>query len=899
MPETPDNSLISRRQSSKNKNAAEIAPQKLTPMMRQYLELKEANPDSILLFRLGDFYEMFFDDAEIASALLEITLTSRDKGKDAVPMCGVPWHSAAGYIQKLVEGGHKVAVCEQTEDPKEAKGIVRREVVKVVTPGLVTDTDMLDAKTSRFLMAAAPGKRSIGFAYADVTTGEFRIGEAPDWRAFSDEAARVEPSEILIPEDVEPMLSTKALPGKIHPTALKSADFKLKKAYGILSGHFGVADLNAFGVGEFEDGIRAAGALLSYVESNCKSGLANLRRLSRHAGGEAMMLDETTKRNLELFRTMWGGRKDGALIHLLDRTRTAMGGRKLREWTAFPLLDPVEINYRLDAVSELTRRGDTRKKIRDFLKSVYDVARLSGKAAMETANAKDLLALKKSLQVLPELGVLLSDAEADLLKRAGSDASPMPEMEDLLERAIAEDPPPFLTEGGLIKEGFDAEVDELISIRRDGRGWIAKLQAEERKRTGISSLKVGFNKVFGYYLEVTRANLGSIPDDYQRRQTLANAERFITPELKEMESKVLGAEDKAKALEYKIFVKVRSRVAEKIDDFRRLANALAILDVLAGLADLAVEMGYVRPAVGPGRGMDVKAGRHPVVEKTLASSERFVPNDVSFDPVKKRLIIITGPNMAGKSTILRQTALIALMAQMGSFVPAESAELGIVDRIFTRVGASDDLAGGRSTFMVEMTETANILHNATDRSLVILDEIGRGTSTFDGLSIAWAVAERMHEIGARTMFATHYHELTDLEKTLDAAANYNVAVKDWEGKIIFLRRLVEGGASRSYGIQVAKLAGLPDDVIKRAGEVLENIESGELDEAGVPTLAHSAAMRPPPPQRQLDLFRKSPDACAVELAREIAAWNIEATTPMEALLGLQKLRERALELLKD
>lgn len=877
---------------------SEIVSPKLTPMMRQYLELKEANRDSILLFRLGDFYEMFFEDAEIASGVLEITLTSRDKGKNGVPMCGVPWHAAAGYIGKLVERGYKVAVCEQVEDPKLAKGIVRREVVKVVTPGLVTDTDMLDAKTSRFLMAAVPGKRSVGFAYADVTTGEFRIGEASDWRTLSDETARIEPSELLIPEDAGALIPPGAMPAKIHPTALNASEFDRKKALKLLTVHFGVADLNGYGVGDLENGIRAAGALFAYVEANCKSGLANLRRLSRHAGGEAMALDEATKRNLELFRTMWGGSRDGALFSLMDRTRTAMGGRRLREWMAFPLLDPVEINNRLDAVGELLQRGAARKKIRDFLRNVYDVARLSGKAAMETANAKDLLALKRSLQVLPELSALLSDAESTLLKRVGVEAAPMPETEDLLERSIADDPPPFITEGGLIKEGFDLEVDELIAIRKDGRGWIAKLQADERRRTGISSLKVGFNKVFGYYLEVTRANSASVPAEYQRRQTLANAERFVTPELKEMESKVLGAEERAKSLEYKIFVEVRRQVARRIDELYRVAGALASLDALAGLADLAVEMGYVRPLVRADRRMDVKGGRHPVVEKTLAN-ERFVPNDVSFDPEKKRLMIITGPNMAGKSTILRQTALIVLMAQMGSFVPAENAEIGIVDRIFTRIGASDDLAGGRSTFMVEMTETANILHNATSRSLVILDEIGRGTSTFDGLSIAWAVAERMHEIGARTMFATHYHELTDLEKTLDAAANYNVAVKDWEGKIIFLRRLVSGGASRSYGIQVAKLAGLPDGVIKRAGEVLENIESGELDDSGLPTLAHSAAAKPGPSRRQLDLFRKSPETTAIELIKEFADWNIETTTPLDALLVLQKFRERACKLLVE
>jgi DNA mismatch repair protein MutS len=868
-------------------------PARLTPMMRQYLELKQAHPDCILLFRLGDFYEMFFEDAEVASRVLEITLTSRDKGDDAVPMCGVPWHSARGYIARLVESGHKVAICDQVEDPRAAKGLVRREVVQVVTPGLVTDTEMLDARRPHYLLALAPGRRSVGFAYADVTTGEFRVGEARDWDAAGDEVGRIEPREVLVPEGAE--VPEGVLPRGLASAPVAAESFDGRRAHKSLQAHLGVADLSGFGVEDLSEGVRAAGAVLAYVESNYKGGLATLRRLARHHSAEAMALDEATKRNLELFRTLSGERKEGSLLHLVDRTRTAMGGRLLREWMAFPCLDPERIESRLDAVAELARRGDTRRKIREVLRAVHDVSRLGGKAAMGTANARDLVALRRSLQAVPELAALVADAEARLLRELSGRLDPLPEVTDLLERALADDPPAVLTEGGLLRDGFDAEIDELRAIQRDGRGWIAKLQARERERSGIGSLKIGFNKVFGYYLEITRANLASVPTDYERRQTLANAERFVTPELKEMEAKVLGAEDRARALEYERFVEVRREVAGHIDRLHATTAALEVVDVTAGLADLAVERGYVRPRVHAGRGVDIRGGRHPVVE--ALGSERFVPNDVRLSE-EASLLIITGPNMAGKSTILRQTALIALLAQMGSFVPAESAEIGVVDRIFTRVGASDDLARGRSTFMVEMTETANILHNATNRSLIVLDEIGRGTSTFDGLSIAWAVAEHIHDLGALTLFATHYHELTDLARTLRGVANFNVAVKEWGGEVIFLRRLVEGGASRSYGIQVARLAGLPDRALARAREILGNLEAGELDETGTPRLALSARVHPELPRRQLDLFRSAGDRRRDALLREVAGQLVDSLTPVEALVRLQELKDRARQLLE-
>ncbi len=876
---------------------ARAAPAKLTPMMRQYLELKQAHGDAILLFRLGDFYEMFFEDAEVASRVLEITLTSRDKGDEAVPMCGVPWHAARGYIQRLVEAGHKVAVSEQVEDPRQAVGLVRREVVQVVTPGLVTDTEMLDARSAQYLVAVAPARRSVGFAYADITTGEFRVGEAPSWEALGDELARLEPREVLVPQGLAGEVPSGALPRGVPATPFDDRWFDRRRARASLLAHLEVADLAGFGVDDAPEGVRAAGALLAYVEAHCRGGLATLKRLLVHASGGALALDEATKRNLELFATLIGGRREGSLLHLMDRSRTAMGGRLMREWLGFPLLDPAAADARLEVVGELVRRGETRRRVRDLLRSVHDLGRLAGKVAMATANARDLVALRRSLELVPELAALVHGAEAELLRALAGRLDPVAEAVELLARALAEAPPAVLTEGGLLKDGFDPEVDELREIQRDGRGWIARLQARERERTGVGSLKVGFNKVFGYFIEITRANQALVPTDYERRQTLANAERFVTPELKEMEAKVLGAEDRARALEYDRFLAVRREVGRHVDRLWHTAGAVAEVDVLAGLAELAVERGYVRPRVHRGFDLDIRGGRHPVVEASL-QGERFVPNDVRLDE-ESRLLIITGPNMAGKSTILRQVALIALMAQMGSFVPAESASVGLVDRIFTRVGASDDLARGRSTFMVEMAETANILHHATERSLLILDEIGRGTSTFDGLSIAWAVAEFIHGLGARTLFATHYHELTDLARTLKRVANHNVAVKEWDGQVIFLRRLVDGGASRSYGIQVAKLAGLPPRVVARAREVLANLEAGELDDAGQPRLALSQRLRAELPGRQLDLFATAADRRRDRLARELASQEVESMTPVEALVRLGELRDRARSLEGD
>jgi DNA mismatch repair protein MutS len=805
-------------------------------------------------------------------------------------------------VAKLVERGYKVAICEQVEDPALAKKLVRREVTQVITPGLVTDTDMIEAKEPRYLLAVAVGKERFGFSYLDLTTGEFRVGQEQDPKRLEEEIGRIAPHEILVAawgtagmeEEVEAEVAAWAATGA-RTGRVRAEPPDPDEAFKRLSAHFGVSDLGGYELEGLREGFSAACVALDYVAENHKAGLPNVRMLARHVGRDVMFIGEATRRNLELFQTLSGERRKGTLLSLMDRTRTAMGGRELRRWLAFPLLDVEEIRRRHDAVGELMGRGDTRKRLREALREVGDVERLTGRVAMASANARELVQLRRALAALPGIVDLISDAECDLLRHIATNIDTLPEVAELLFTALADDPPAVVTEGGIIREGYDAEIDELREIQRGGRSWIAQLQAEERERTGVGSLKIGFNKVFGYYIEISRARLGDIPVHYERRQTLANAERFVTPELKQMEAKVLGAEERAHSLEYQRFVEVRDRAALYLDRLYRTAAALARLDSLAALAELAVERRYVRPQVHEGYEFVIAGGRHPVVEAVLAD-ERFVPNDVAFDRDNNRLLVITGPNMSGKSTILRQTALIALMAQMGSFVPAESARIGLVDRIFTRVGASDDLARGRSTFMVEMTETATILLNATGRSLVILDEIGRGTSTFDGLSIAWAVAEYIHRKGARTLFATHYHELTDLARTMKGVANYNVAVKKWQGKIIFLRRLVEGGVNRSYGIEVADLAGLPSEVVERAKEVLENLETGELDEAGVPRFAISERMALELPHRQLDLFLGGGDVKRDRLIEEITALAVEEMTPLDALVRLDELRRAARDL---
>lgn len=865
----------------------------LTPMMRQYLEIKADHPDAILFFRLGDFYEMFLDDAVKASRILDITLTSRNKGGDGadIPLCGVPFHSAAPYIAKLVEAGEKVAICEQVEDPKSVKGIVKREVVKVVTPGLVIDAESLSPKENNYLLSLFPGTARWGVAYLDLSTGDFRVTETDSADAAWAEVACVNPREILMPLSFRDGGAGNERPDLAAGRMLSYIDewvYDAEYAERMVRNHFGVASAEAAGCGGMDCGLRAVAAVLHYLQQTQKGDVRHISHLLAYRTQEFLVLDESSRRNLELNATLGDGKRRGSLLGLLDRTVTAMGGRKLKQWINYPLVSIEKINERLNAVEELTADAEFRQGIRAALDGVYDLERLNGRISLASASAKDLIALRASLVRLPALLALLAPSASTLLARLRDGIDPLADVEELIGRGIVPDPPFVLREGGIIAQGYHPELDELRSISREGKGFIARLEAQEKARTGVSSLKVRYNKVFGYYIEVTKSNLSAIPDDYIRRQTLANAERFITPELKEYEEKVLGAEDRIVELEYALFQEIRQRVAAQGERIARTADRLAALDVLAALADVAHDHRYVRPTVDEGDAILVTGGRHPVVE-ALNRSERFVANDVQLDNGENQLVIITGPNMAGKSTFMRQVALIVLMAQTGSFVPADEARIGVVDRIFTRVGASDNLARGQSTFMVEMMETAAILRNATPRSLVVLDEIGRGTSTFDGVSIAWAVAEYLHDTercAAKTLFATHYHELTELAVTRSRVKNCNVAVKEWNDQVIFLRKIVEGGASHSYGIQVARLAGLPQEVIERAKEILHNLEKGEYAEGGIPRIARGKRAGTPKPSPQMSLFDQGDDL----LRRRIAGLNIAALTPLEALNILDELK---------
>ncbi len=864
-----------------------------TPMMRQYLEIKEQYPDSILFFRLGDFYEMFLDDAVTASRVLDITLTSRNKGAaEEVPLCGIPYHSCQPYISRLVENGYKVAICEQVEDPKEAKGIVRREVVRVVSPGLVVDTDTLEPKENNYLMAIAAGEEGRwGLAVLDITTGEFRVTEAADIEGVRGELSTFAPREVLLTEGDEGALARKSLAG---PLAERRVDllpewvFEPDRAEKGLLDYFGCATLEPFGCAGLTGAIRAAGGLLYYLNETQKGAVTHLRPLTTFHTCDYMVLDEATRRNLELTATLHDGRRKGSLLGVLDRTVTAMGGRRLKHWISHPLVRVEAIRDRHRAVQELVDKSLLRDDLRTALDGVYDLERLNGKISMAHANAKDLVALRSSLCRLPAIIDQLAVCESSRLQTLRGAIDPLDDLLKIVSDGIVDDPPFVLREGGLIRDGYDQTLDELRTISREGKGWIARLESEERERTGISSLKVRFNKVFGYYIEITRSHLARVPEDYQRKQTLANAERYITPALKEYEEKVLGAEEKLVQIEFDLFQQIRQQVAMQGARIQSTADALAEIDVFTGLADLAHDRNYICPEMDDGGDLIITEGRHPVIE-SMSLSERFVANDVVMDTRENQILIITGPNMAGKSTFMRQVALITLMAQMGSLVPAKTALIGVVDRIFTRVGASDNLARGQSTFMVEMTEAANILHHATPRSLIILDEIGRGTSTFDGLSIAWAVAEYLHDnktVAAKTLFATHYHELIDLALTRERVQNFNIAVKEWNDQIIFLRRIVKGGASHSYGIQVARLAGLPQPVIERAREVLKNLESGEFENEGEPRLARSKTRKKIMPSPQLSLFESVPDA----LRDRLADIDISVLTPLEALNLLDELK---------
>jgi len=867
-----------------------------TPMMRQYLQTKALHPDAILFFRLGDFYEMFYEDAIRASELLQIALTSRSKGDERVPMCGVPYHAARRYIARLIERGLKVAICEQVEPPGNGPGIVRREITRVITPGMVLDEESLQPGENNFLAAVHFGERRIGAALLDASTGEFFALEAHSLAELTDALSRANPKELLVSEEElsgAPLQRLRAaLP---RPTAVASLDraaFEARRGAALLRAHFQVASLDGFGLSQAPAATAAAGAALRYLKATQRTQAAHVDRLSLLPPDGFLILDESSRANLEVLRSLKDGGRAGSLLGVLDRTLTAPGARKLARWLVAPLTRAAEIDARLDAVEELSARAGWREELSAELRRVADLERLCARVSLGAANARDLRALATSLAALPKIASALSGCASPLLGLLAGPLSALGELETVLTSAVVDEPPATVSEGGFIRAGYSAELDEISALSTSGRDFLLKLEARERERTGIASLKVRYNRVFGYYLEVTRSNLHLVPPDYVRKQTTVGAERYVTAELREHEEKVLDADEKQCALEQQLFEELCARVLAQASQIRAAAEAISTGDALLSFARCAVEYGYRRPTVEESRVIEISAGRHPVVERMLRG-ETFVPNDLTLDVGGAQILVITGPNMAGKSTVMRQAALIALMAQAGSFVPAKSARIGLCDRIFTRVGASDNLAKGQSTFMVEMTETASILHHATGKSLVLLDEIGRGTSTFDGLSIAWAVAEQLHDrIGARTLFATHYHELTDLAREKPRVRNFSVAVKENGGKVTFLRKLVPGGANRSYGIEVARLAGLPPEVVGRAREILANLESGELDEAGRPRVAHRLAKAP---SEQLAFFVREagPVLSAVEQAvlEEIQSAPLDALTPLEALNLLARWKQ--------
>jgi DNA mismatch repair protein MutS len=863
----------------------------LTPMMEQYFRIKKEHPDALLFFRLGDFYEMFYEDAKTASPVLEIALTSRQK----VPMCGVPHHAVNGYLGKLLRRGFKVAVCEQMEDPRAARGVVKREVIKVLTPGTAVEIENGEAREIASLVSLIATDEGWGLARLDLASGEIRTlqGKTEDRRSASDELFKIPPREIIFPEDGREALA-RFLPAEaengIPLSPVEAWAFDFPQASRLLEEHFKVKSLAGFGLEGKPLAVAAAGALLHYVRKVRKGAVTLVHRIVYVHRGDRLLLDAATVRNLELLRNIRDGRTKDTLIEIMDLTMTSMGGRTLRGWLLEPLTDPAAINVRLDGVEEAARRTIERHEIREKLKSVHDLERLTGKISLSAANARDLVSLKKSLELLPGILTLLKDLGAGVFRGLLDRWDDARDVRDLIGRAILDEPALLLTEGGIVKDGFSPELDDLRSVSRSGKTFIALLEKTERERTGIASLKVRFNKVFGYYIEVTKSNLPMVPADYIRKQTLVGSERFLTPELKEYEEKVLHAEERMAELESRIFLETREAVSRETSRLQRIAADIALLDVLLALGELAVRRDYCRPAVHVGDALRISGGRHPVIE--AGGSEPFIPNDTLLDCAEDQILIVTGPNMGGKSTYLRQVALITVMAQMGSFVPATEASIGLVDRVFTRIGATDFLASGQSTFMVEMLETANILNSATPRSLILLDEIGRGTSTFDGLSIAWAVAEHLHEkesLRAKTLFATHYHELTELALTLKRIKNYHVSVKEWKEDVIFLRTIVPGPSDRSYGIHVAKLAGIPREVIDRAKEILFNLEKGEFDEAGQPRMAYRGPVRGDKAQGLL--FAQDREFAALEEMRDrIRGCDVAGLTPLEALNFLDDLK---------
>ena len=876
--------------------------QNLTPMMQLYCETKEKYKDCILFYRLGDFYEMFFEDALIASKELEITLTGKDCGlEERAPMCGVPFHAVDGYLNKLVSKGYKVAICEQLEDPKQAKGLVKRDVIRVVTPGTNLDAQALDETRNNYLMCIVCMEDRYGLSVADISTVEYLVTELDSEKKLLDEINKFSPSEIICNHsfyvsgvDIEDMKE------RLHISvfSLDSWYFDDALCARNLMEHFHVSSLSGLGLDAYSCGIIAAGALLQYLIETQKTSIANLTALTPYSISRYMVLDSSTRRNLELCETLREKNKRGSLLWVLDKTKTAMGARLLRRYLEQPLIEKEEIMQRLDAVEELKNNAITREELREYLNPVYDLERLISRISYQTANPRDLVAFKTSLSMLPHIKYIMKSLQSPMLAQLQEELDELTDLFTLVDSAIVDEPPISIRDGGFIKEGYNEEVDRLRQAKTEGKSWLAKLEAEEREKTGIKTMKVKYNKVFGYYLEVTNSYKDMVPDYYTRKQTLTNAERYITPELKELEETILGSEDKLTALEYDLYVEVRGKIADEILRIQKTAHAIAGVDVFASLALVAERGNYVKPSINEKGILDIKNGRHPVVEKMIPN-DMFIANDTYLDNGKSRISIITGPNMAGKSTYMRQTALIVLMAQIGSFVPADAAKIGLVDRIFTRVGASDDLASGQSTFMVEMTEVANILRNATRSSLLILDEIGRGTSTFDGLSIAWAVVEYISNpklLGAKTLFATHYHELTELEGKLPGVNNYCIAVKENGDDIVFLRKIIQGGADKSYGIQVAKLAGVPDMVIERAKELAEELTNADITVHVQGGDAESQKAKKTKTQKydqvdldQMSLFDTVSDS---DVLKELQELEVSTMTPIDALNTLYRLQNK-------
>lgn len=873
----------------------------LTPMMQQYLETKKEYQDCILLYRLGDFYEMFYEDALLASKELEITLTGKSCGQEErAPMCGVPHHALEGYLSKLVSKGHKVAICEQMEDPKLTKGIVKREVVRIVTPGTNLNLQAIEESRNNYLLCIVyfPGKT--GISVADVTTGDYYLTEVEDIRRLQDEINKYEPSEIICNEQfLVSGYEISDLRDRLGITvySLQSHYFDEDSCRKVLMKHFHVNTLSGLGVEDFPTGLIAAGALMQYLYETQKTALTHFTHLYPYLTSKYMLLDSSTRRNLELTETLREKQKKGSLLGVLDRTKTAMGGRLLRKYIEQPLIDKVKMEQRLDAVEALGRKSVDRDELREYLHTIYDLERLLGKVSYKTANPRDLIAFRNSLAMLPSIKTVLDDFDAALLREINEHIDSLEDIYHLIDDSIIEEPPISIRDGGIIKEGFSDTIDSLRSAKTDGKNWLAALEEEDRERTGIKNLRIKYNKVFGYYFEVTNSYKDQVPEDYIRKQTLANAERYTTPRLKELEDSILNAEDKLSTLEYDLFCEIRESIAAQMERIQRTARAIAKLDVFASLSYVAERNQYIRPSLNEKGIIDIKDGRHPVVEQMI-DHDMFIANDTYLDNRKHCIAVITGPNMAGKSTYMRQTALIVLLAQIGSFVPARKADIGIVDRIFTRVGASDDLSSGQSTFMVEMNEVANILRNATVNSLLVLDEIGRGTSTFDGLSIAWAVIEHISNrkiLGAKTLFATHYHELTELEDKMDNVNNYCIAVKEKGDDIVFLRKIVKGGADKSYGIQVAKLAGVPDMVIDRAKEIVEQLSDNDIIEKVQNIEINIKSEKRKPIKydevdlEQMSLFDTVKDE---DIIRELQEIDVGHLTPVDALNTLYRLQNK-------